>query len=520
MHKTLILILALVFYSFALPAIAIRDFKGVGISAEEAAIVSSKLQTEFVHSRRFEVLERSAIEEITREMEFNASGICDDANCLVELGKMLSVEKLIVGSVGKLEGSYTLTMRLLDIETGTIENSYSSDRVATVGALYDSLIPQAVHFFIQKFDFQKHQLKEAGKIGGITPKLNLYQRDVLLAGAGNFIEITPLIETVQDASPGKRLTYTLGNGRPKAISSFEYSSEEELQWYRNHHRFRKRVELVEGQESRFFPSAKNRFVLQVPTGDTVLPLVVTLECESGATVSDTTIIVPRQISGGEVTVRALAELITVNSVSKLSVVAENDPITKEYLNLHISYDPITFDHYTKVMADVSGYRSGWREKTPADISAFNGKEKRERVREYNDSLQRLETGISWYNAILFCNEKSKAEGLDTIYSYTKIKGAPGSPKCRLVEVKELPGEGYRLPKLDEARMVMRCGTELYDNNLGLEITGYEWCSEKGKVYSPVGDKKKFPPHTYKLQGKSSAKRGIVPAFRTVRAVID
>lgn len=520
MHKTLLLLSLLLISSFALPAIAIRDLKGVGISTEEAAIVSSKLQTEFVHSKRFEVLERSEIAEITREMEFAASGLCDDENCLVELGKMLSVEKLIVGSVGKLDGSYTLSMRLLDVETGTIENSYASKRVSTVGALYDSLIPQAVTFFIQKFDFTKHELKQAGKVGGITPKLSLLQRDVLIAGAGNYIEITPLLEAVEDASPVKRLSWKLGDQREKALNTIAFSTAQEHALHKKHHRFSKRVEIVEGHSERFKPKGTNGFVMKVPMGEQPIPLVVTLACESGATVSDTTFIVPRPIVKGEVTVRALAELIAVNRLSKLSVVAANDPITSEYLNLHVSYDPVTFDHYCKVMTGLKGFKSGWREKSPADISAYKGRAKKERIAAYNDSLKSSESGISWFNAVLFCNEKSKAAGLDTIYTYTKIKGAPGSPKCRLVEVKERRGNGYRLPKLDEARMVMRCGTELYDNNLGLEISGYEWCSEKGKVYSPVGDKKKFPPHTYKLQGKSSAKRGIVPAFRTVRAVVN
>lgn len=520
MHKILLMICLILSVSFALPAIAIHDLKGVGISTEEAAIVSSKLQTEFVHSKRFEVLERSAIEEITREMEFNASALCDDANCLVELGKMLSVEKLIVGSVGKLEGSYTLSMRLLDVETGTIENSYASKRVASMGALYDSLIPEAVFFFIQKFDFKKHEEKQVEKIGGITPKLTLLQRRVILAGAGNYIEIRPLLESVDNASPAKRLTWKMGNKREKAINSFDFSTVEEVALYTNHHRLGKRVEIVEGESKRFTPMGTNGFVLKVPEEQRAVPLVVTLECESGAMVSDTTYIVPRTITGGEVTVRALTELIAVNKLSKLSVVAANDPITREYLNLHVSYDPVTFELYTKVMASYKGFKSGWREKVPADISEFRGHAKERRIAEYNDSLQRFETGISWFNAILYCNAKSNAEGLDTMYTYTKIKGAPGSPKCRLVEVKAGSGTGYRLPRLEEARMVMRCGTELYDNNLGLEINGYEWCSERGKVYSPVGDKKKFPPHTYKLQGKSSAKRGIVPAFRTVRAVTD
>lgn len=54
--------------------------------------------------------------------------------------------------------------------------------------------------------------------------------------------------------------------------------------------------------------------------------------------------------------------------------------------------------------------------------------------------------VTWFDAVLFCNSRSKAESLDTVYVYSKINAQPNG------SVNELPGirfdlsrDGYRLP---------------------------------------------------------------------------
>ncbi|NLD95358.1 MAG: SUMF1/EgtB/PvdO family nonheme iron enzyme [Fibrobacter sp.] len=54
--------------------------------------------------------------------------------------------------------------------------------------------------------------------------------------------------------------------------------------------------------------------------------------------------------------------------------------------------------------------------------------------------------VSWGDAALYCNAKSKFDGLDTVYSYTSIKNKPGAKDCELVGVtSDLSKNGYRLP---------------------------------------------------------------------------
>lgn len=105
--------------------LAISDLTAQGVKESEAAVISEQLGAELMKSPRIKLLERNQVQEILKEQGFQQSGCVNDA-CAVEVGQMLGVENIMVGTVG-LAGSYTLlSVRVIDVATGTIVANVST----------------------------------------------------------------------------------------------------------------------------------------------------------------------------------------------------------------------------------------------------------------------------------------------------------------------------------------------------------------------------------------------------------
>ncbi|MCK5520832.1 MAG: SUMF1/EgtB/PvdO family nonheme iron enzyme, partial [Candidatus Marinimicrobia bacterium] len=116
----IILCIGTVLFAQNLDNVAILDLEPKGLSTIEAEILSGKLRQATVDSRLFEVVDRGNMDAILEEQSVQLSG-CISGECVVQVGQLLGVVKIISGTVGKFGSLYTISLTLTDIESGKIE---------------------------------------------------------------------------------------------------------------------------------------------------------------------------------------------------------------------------------------------------------------------------------------------------------------------------------------------------------------------------------------------------------------
>ena len=98
-------------------SVAVIDLKNVGLEEHFSTLLTDALRAEMFKYEKFKVMNRENMQEIMGEQVFQASGVCDDNACYVEMGEVLGVEKIVAGSIGKLGNTYSLTIKMIDVET-------------------------------------------------------------------------------------------------------------------------------------------------------------------------------------------------------------------------------------------------------------------------------------------------------------------------------------------------------------------------------------------------------------------
>jgi hypothetical protein len=115
---------------------------GDGVSEGEASLITDRLRMEIFQTGMVEIMEREQMQQVLQEQGFQNSGVCDEEACLVQMGQLLGVERMISGSLGRLGKSmYMLNLRIIDVETGKLIAVESADARGGIENLVD-LLPE------------------------------------------------------------------------------------------------------------------------------------------------------------------------------------------------------------------------------------------------------------------------------------------------------------------------------------------------------------------------------------------
>lgn len=151
-----------------LPYLAVMNLRAPGIEAGAAEAINSHLASELVRSGAFRVMERTQMDKILAEQGFQKSGACEKSECEVELGKLLSVDRIVVGDLGRVGTKYALSARMIQVQTGEILVSVTESGASSLEDASTDLVPLIADRLANAGEFRKRWSLALSARGGAT----------------------------------------------------------------------------------------------------------------------------------------------------------------------------------------------------------------------------------------------------------------------------------------------------------------------------------------------------------------
>jgi hypothetical protein len=116
--------------------IAILGFRANNVTKPYADVVRDILEVTLYKTNAFEILERYQMDIILKERGLDKT-TCSDKDCAIELGKLLSVDFVVVGSVNKL-GKFTITLKFVNVKEAKLE--YADSEIAQIEEVIEKAV--------------------------------------------------------------------------------------------------------------------------------------------------------------------------------------------------------------------------------------------------------------------------------------------------------------------------------------------------------------------------------------------
>jgi len=110
------------------PSVAVFPFRETNVRTENTKIgdtISEMITTELIQTNRFYVMERAQLQKVLEEQSLSQSGVVDSETA-VEVGKLVGLEVVVIGSISQLKSVIEGDARLIEVKTGKAITAASS----------------------------------------------------------------------------------------------------------------------------------------------------------------------------------------------------------------------------------------------------------------------------------------------------------------------------------------------------------------------------------------------------------
>lgn len=108
------------------PTIAVLGIDCKTSQVQDSESITYMVRLELEKTGMYTVMDRYEINEVIRRQDLDVTG-CFSKSCLVATGKALGVNKMLSGSIDLMGSKLVITLRLVDVATGTIEKSSATE---------------------------------------------------------------------------------------------------------------------------------------------------------------------------------------------------------------------------------------------------------------------------------------------------------------------------------------------------------------------------------------------------------
>lgn len=186
--------------------VAVLDFEANGISNQEVKALTDRFRNEMFKFSQYDMMERGNMEDILKEQGFQMSGCVSDA-CVVEVGKLVGVQQMVGGSIGRVGNVFTVSARIMSVESGQIIKTANYDHTGDIGNLLTSGMYKVAALLAGE---------EAGKRGAVAagntaPEITAFTH----SSAGDYFPVgTQVTFTAAASNPDwENLTITYNSGQ-------------------------------------------------------------------------------------------------------------------------------------------------------------------------------------------------------------------------------------------------------------------------------------------------------------------
>lgn len=82
--------------------------------------LTNSIISELVGFKKFRVVDRANRDAILKKQASQLAG-CVEEKCSVEVGKLIGVNRMVIGSVSRIGSKYFITVKMVNVETGLVE---------------------------------------------------------------------------------------------------------------------------------------------------------------------------------------------------------------------------------------------------------------------------------------------------------------------------------------------------------------------------------------------------------------